>query len=115
MVSDYLGEFDQCSQSCVIVAIRTGVENLTANFSVQFSDKVVRCSCGYFEDVKSTCVHAIFALKHSCKMASMIDYFHDSWKSSKFMDAYSEKAKTNIRPIVVKYLLTRGCAMLHRL
>ena len=84
------------------------MENLTAKFSVQVLDKVVRCSCSYFEDVGSPCVHALFALKNSCEMASMIDYFHDSWKLSMFMDAYYEKAEINIRPVVVKDCLTRG-------
>ena len=79
-----------------------------AKFSVQFFDKVVRCSCGHFEEVGSPCLHALFALKHSCEMTSMIDCFHDSWKTSTFLDGYSEKAEINLLSILLKDSLTRG-------
>ena len=36
MVLDYLGDFDECSQSCFIATDQTGVINLTAKFSVKF-------------------------------------------------------------------------------
>ena len=63
------GEIDECSTSCFIVAIRSGVGNIPVKFAVQFCDKVVRCSCGYFEDVGSPCVHALLALRHYQKIA----------------------------------------------
>ena len=45
IVLNYLGGFDECSQSCFIVAIPTGFGNLTAKFSVQILANVVRYSC----------------------------------------------------------------------
>ena len=84
------------------------MRNLPAMFSAQLLDKAVRYLCGFLKDVGSPYVHALLALKHSCKMAPMIDFFHDSWKLSTFMDAYFEKAKANKRPTVVKDFLTRG-------
>ena len=85
---------------------RSGKSNsIVFNF---FFDKVVRCSCAYIEDVGSPCVHALFSLKHSCKMTYVIDYFHDSWKSLTFINVYSEKSETNKRPIVLKDFLTRS-------
>ena len=49
-----------------------------------------------------------FALKHSCKMTPMMGYFHDLWKTSTFLYAYSEKAETYLMPIVLNDYLTRG-------
>ena len=102
------GEIDECSTSCFIVAIRSGVWNIPVKFAVQFCDKVVRCSCGYFEDVGSPCVHALLALRHSEKLPNMVTYFHDSWKSSTFAAAYSERSEDKILPLVLKDVLTRG-------
>ena len=101
-------EIDESSSSCFIVAIRSDVGNIPVNYAVQFCDKVVRCSCGYFEDVGSPCVHALLALMHSEKLPSMVTYFHDSWKSSTFATAYSERSKDKILSLVLKDVLTRG-------
>ena len=72
------GEIDVSSTSCFAVAIRSGVRVSPVKFAVQFCDNVVRCSCGYFEDVGSPCVHALLALRHTEDLPKMIAYFHDS-------------------------------------
>ena len=105
MAIDYIGEIDVCSQSCFNVAIRPGVGNVNKNVLVQLLDKVVRCSCCYFDDVGSPFVLVLFALKPSCRITSMVDYFNGSWKSLKFSNAYFKKAKTSLLPIVLKDLL----------
>ena len=103
------GEIDESSSSCFIVAIRSDVGNIPVKHAVQFCDKGVRWSCGYFGDVGSPCVHALLARMHSGKLPSIVTYFHDSWKSSIFAAAYSERSEDKILPLVLKDVLTCVC------
>ena len=58
--------------------IQSGVGVNLVKISAQFCGNVARCSCGYFEDVGSPCVHALLALRHTENLPKMIAYFHDS-------------------------------------
>uniref|UniRef100_K3WF05 Uncharacterized protein n=1 Tax=Globisporangium ultimum (strain ATCC 200006 / CBS 805.95 / DAOM BR144) TaxID=431595 RepID=K3WF05_GLOUD len=40
------------------------------------------------------------------KLPDMTAYFHDSWKTSAFVDAYSELSENAILPLVLKEALT---------
>jgi hypothetical protein len=105
------GETYASSTSSYIVTIRPGIGSIPVKFAVQFCDKTVRCSCEYFGGVNAPCVHALLALKYINKLPDMTAYFHDSWKTSAFVDAYSELSENAILPLVLKESLTSGACM----
>uniref|UniRef100_K3WMJ6 SWIM-type domain-containing protein n=1 Tax=Globisporangium ultimum (strain ATCC 200006 / CBS 805.95 / DAOM BR144) TaxID=431595 RepID=K3WMJ6_GLOUD len=111
LASAEYGEIYASSTSSYIVTIRPGIGSIPVKYAVQFCNKTVRFSCGYFEDINAPCVHTLLALNYINKLPGMTGYFHDSWKTSVFVDAYSELSENAILPLVLKESLTSDACM----